>query len=107
MRAIITGVRHDAFAGRALSHQGLAAARSRGCGGLFFFAGFGIIIRRDHADRCGAGNLRMLERRFQLSDLAQGARRAGAGLALDARRAGAGLAPDFCFSSRAIRICNA
>ena len=69
-RAVITGVQHDAFAGRAFPDQGLAAAwRVGGCG-LFFSTQFGVVIGQGRADRRSPGNLQVLERQFQLFDLA-------------------------------------
>jgi hypothetical protein len=37
---------------------------------LFVCAEFGVVIRRNHADRSRPGNLQMLQRQFQLFDLA-------------------------------------
>lgn len=68
-RAIITGVQHDAFARRALYHQGLAATRSAGHRSLFVCAEFGVVIGCNRADRRRPGNLQMLQRQFQLFDL--------------------------------------
>ena len=81
-RAIITGVQHDAFTEGALGHQGLAAARGVGRRSLFFCAKFGVVIWQGGADRSRPCNVQMLQRQFQLFDLAQGAFRVGPELLL-------------------------
>ena len=82
VRAILTGVQHDALAGCALSHQGLPAARSAGHRHLFFCAAFGVVIGSHRADRCRRGNLQMLQRQFKLFYRALDTVRAGAELLL-------------------------